>query len=158
MRTTNQEIERKFLVKNEDFKKLSTGVLIRQGFLNTAKERVVRVRVTGKMAFLTIKGISKGASRTEFEYDIPFEDALIILEELCEKPLISKYRYTIPWEDLFWEVDEFLGDNKGLIIAEIELQDENQSFELPDWIGNEVTDDPKYYNSNLVKFPYSVWK
>ncbi len=158
MKKSNQEIERKFLVKNEDFKALATGVLIHQGFLSSVKERTVRIRIAEQKAFLTVKGISKGASRTEFEYDIPFEDALIILEELCEKPLISKYRYTIPWGDLFWEVDEFLGDNQGLIIAEIELQYENQSFELPDWIGKDVTGDPKYYNSNLVKFPYSVWE
>jgi CYTH domain-containing protein len=158
MKKSNQEIERKFLVKNENFKKLTTGVLIQQGFLSSVKERTVRIRIAEQKAFLTVKGISKGASRTEFEYDIPFEDALVILEELCEKPLISKYRYTIPWGDLFLEVDEFLGENKGLIIAEIELQYENQPFELPDWIGKDVTDDPKYYNSNLVKFPYSVWE
>ena len=151
------EIERKFLVKNEDFKKSAQGVFYHQGFLNTVKERVVRVRVVGDKGFLTVKGITKGAVRTEFEYDIPVDDAKIMLETLCEKPTIKKYRHKIPWGDLFWEVDEFLSENKGLVVAEIELQHEDQKFTLPDWIEEEVTGDPKYYNANLVKKPYSSW-
>ncbi len=157
LKTMAIEIERKFLVKNEDFKKSAKGVFYHQGFLNTVKERVVRVRIVGDKGFLTVKGITKGAIRTEFEYDIPVDDAIIMLESLCEKPTIKKYRYKIPWGDLFWEVDEFLDENKDLIVAEIELQHEDQKFTLPDWIGEEVTGDPKYLNSNLVKKPYSSW-
>jgi adenylate cyclase len=158
MKNSNKEIERKFLVVSDDYKKLASGILLQQGFLSTVKERVVRVRTAGTKALLTIKGISKGAVRTEFEYEIPPEDAKVLLDEICEKPVIKKYRYTIPWGSLKWEVDEFLGENEGLIIAEIELEEENQTFEIPDWVGKEVTDDPKYYNSNLVKFPFSRWK
>lgn len=153
-----KEIERKFLVRNDDFKKLATGVLYIQGFLSTTKERVVRVRVIDEKAYLTIKGISKGATRTEFEYDIPLRDAKVMLDELCNKPIIKKYRYKIPFDDLIWEVDVFLNENEGLIIAEVELPYENKKIELPDWIGKEVTEDQKYFNSNLVINPYSTWK
>jgi adenylate cyclase len=153
----HKEIERKFLVKNNSFKDLATPVYIQQGFLNSEKERVVRIRIADRKAFLTIKGISSGASRSEFEYEIPVNEAIYMLEELCEKPIIKKYRYKIPWGDLNWEVDEFLELNEGLIIAEIELQHEDQKFQLPVWIGKEVTSDKKYYNSNLIKFPYALW-
>lgn len=132
--------------------------MYQQGFISTVRERVVRVRIAGSRAFLTIKGISKGPERREFEYEIPVEDAKILLEEICEKPIITKYRYTIPVLDLIWEVDEFLNENKGLIIAEVELQNEDQSIYRPEWLGPEVTNDSRYYNSNLVKFPFSVWK
>jgi adenylate cyclase len=153
----SKEIERKFLVKNLDFKKSAERVLIKQGFLSTVKDRVVRVRIKGEKAYITIKGISSGTSRTEFEYKIPLPDAEIMLYELCEKPIIEKYRYLVKSNDFTWEVDEFMGENEGLIIAEIELQSEEQPFEKPDWVGHEVTDDPKYYNSNLIKNPYSLW-
>lgn len=152
-----KEIERKFLVKDNTYKTLAKGVLYYQGFLSTNKERVVRVRVIGKDALLTIKGISYGASRTEFEYSIPVEDAKIMLEEMCEKPIIKKYRYILKYGDMVWEVDEFLEENEGLVIAEVELKDEAQNILLPKWISNEVTHDPRYYNANLVKHPFKDW-
>lgn len=153
-----KEIERKFLVKNQDFKKFGQGTFIKQGFLSSAKERVVRIRITDHRAFLTIKGISKGATRTEFEYDIPLKEAEIMMNELCEKPIIEKYRYRINMAEFVWEVDEFKGVNEGLIVAEIELKSEDQVFDLPDWVGEEVTQDQRYYNSNLITSPYSSWK
>ncbi|HPC36546.1 MAG TPA: CYTH domain-containing protein [Candidatus Marinimicrobia bacterium] len=152
------EIERKFLVISDDYRALAKGERYRQGYLSTAKERVVRVRTVGQQAFLTIKGINVGAVRPEFEYEIPFQDAEQILENICEKPILDKIRYQIKHCGFIWEVDEFLGDNAGLVIAEIELTDENQSFIKPDWIGSEVTGDPRYFNSNLIKNPYKTWK
>ena len=152
-----KEIERKFLVKNMDWKTNSQGIYYHQGYLNDEPERTVRVRIAGNKAFLTIKGISKGFSRDEFEYEIPLTDASEILNKLCFKPNIEKYRYRINYNNHQWEIDEFAGDNKGLIVAEIELQTEDEKFELPDWIGQEVTGDPRYYNSNLIKNPYLSW-
>ncbi len=151
-----KEIERKYLVKGEAWKELGEGVLYRQGYLNSLKERVVRARTMGPKAALTIKGITVGATRLEFEYDIPMDDCNQLLD-LCEQPIIEKKRYVIEYEGLTWEVDEFNGENHGLIVAEVELSDENQTISLPDWIGEEVTGDPKYFNSNLVKLPYSKW-
>ena len=152
-----KEIERKFLVKNQDFKKFGRGTFIKQGFLSSVKERVVRIRITGHQAFLTIKGISKGAVRTEFEYEIPLEDAEFMMSDLCEKPIIEKFRYRIKAANVVWEVDEFKGLNEGLIVAEIELKSEDQVFDHPEWVGIEVTDDPRYFNSNLIRNPYSTW-
>jgi len=120
-------------------------------------ERTVRVRTIGDMGFLTIKGKNIGATRMEFEYEIPVNDANEMLDKLCEKPLIEKIRRKIDFGGFTWEVDEFFGENKGLVIAEVELSDEAQQPELPKWIGEEVTDDPRYYNANLVKNPYSMW-
>ena len=152
------EIELKFLVQNSSWKGQAEGVHYRQGYLSTNKSRTVRVRTIKDKAFLTIKGISIGATRKEFEYEIPFNEGLIMLDELCEKPIIEKIRYKIKVEnDLVWEIDEFLGENKGLIVAEIELQHEEQSFIKPDWLGKEVTTNPKFYNSSLVKFPFYKW-
>lgn len=153
-----KEIERKFLVKDETYKTLAEGILYHQGFLNTSKERVVRIRIVGEKGFLTIKGLSEGAKRTEFEYEIPVEDAKTMLEEICEKPIIIKYRYNIQIDDLLWEVDEFKAENEGLVVAEIELHDEFQNFDKPNWLGGEVTEDPKYYNANLIKHPFKSWK
>lgn len=153
-----KEIERKFLVNNSEFKNLSRGILIRQGFLSSDKERVVRIRIIEDKAFITIKGLSKGSTRSEFEYEIPLNDAEVILDELCKKPIIEKYRYRVKTGNSIWEVDEFMGLNEGLIIAEIELEHENQAFDIPDWIGKEVTDDPRYYNSNLIRNPFTQWK
>jgi len=150
------EIERKFLVRGDAWKTGGGGVDCRQGYLSSAVERVVRVRTMGSRARLTIKGESVGAVRQEFEYDIPVEDALSLLE-LCDKPLIEKTRYVIGHGGLVWEVDEFHGVNAGLIIAECELESEDQPVVLPDWIGEEVTGDFRYYNSNLVAKPYSCW-
>lgn len=153
------EIERKFLVKNKDWKKTSIGVPYTQGYLSTNKSRTVRVRTVGDKGFLTIKGITTGFSRPEFEYEIPLADAMILITDLCEQPVISKHRYKIAaGENLVWEVDEFHGENEGLIVAEIELIEEHQTFERPDWLGKEVTGDKKYYNSSLVQHPFSYWK
>ena len=151
------EIERKYLVKNADWKALATGTVYRQGYLSTVKERTVRVRTIKDKGYITVKGIAAGATRVEYEYEIPAEDANSMLDDLCERPIIEKKRYVIDYEGLTWEVDEFNGENHGLIVAEVELSDENQTILLPDWIGEEVTGDPKYFNSNLVKHPCSKW-
>ncbi len=152
-----KEIERKFLVKGDDWRKLAKGTHYRQGYLSTVKERTVRVRTIDDKGFLTIKGITVGATRAEYEYEIPAQDANAMLDNLCEKPLIEKYRYKIDYEGFTWELDEFEGDNQGLIVAEIELADENEKFGIPEWIGEEVTGDPRYFNSNLTKQPYTTW-
>ncbi|MBW1895020.1 MAG: CYTH domain-containing protein [Deltaproteobacteria bacterium] len=152
-----EEIERKFLVKDDSFKRLSQGSKYRQGYLNSMKERVVRVRTINDNGFLTVKGITTGATRVEYEYEIPVKDADAMLDDLCEKPLIEKNRYKIKFEGFIWEVDEFFGENQGLTVAEIELEREDQPFEKPEWISEEVTGDPKYFNSNLIQNPYSKW-
>ncbi|NEX62487.1 CYTH domain-containing protein [Noviherbaspirillum galbum] len=151
------EIERKFLVKGESWKALGAGVLLRQGYLSRAPERVVRVRIEGEAAMLTIKGKSIGAARGEWEYPLPLHDAEELLDRLCERPLIEKRRYRIPHAGWVWEVDEFLGENAGLVVAEIELDREDRDIDKPDWIGDEVTGDPRYYNSNLLSLPFSRW-
>lgn len=153
-----KEIERKFLVKGDAWRSLAEGVSYRQGYLNSQKERTVRIRTVGEKAYLTVKGPTRGVTRTEFEYEIPYEDCLAMLEELAEKPIIEKKRYRIPAGSYVWEVDEFFGVNEGLILAEIELPSEDAVFEKPDWIGEEVSGDPRYFNSSLVANPYSVWK
>ena len=152
-----QEIERKYLVIGDAWRKLATGTHYRQGYLNSAKERTVRIRTIGKKPSLTIKGETRGIRREEYEYEIPYGDAMQILESLAEKPLIEKIRYQISYEGLIWEIDEFLGENAGLIVAEIELTDENQPFAKPAWIDKEVSSDPRYYNANLVQRPYRLW-
>ncbi len=151
------EIERKFLVQGELWKKGARGVLYRQGYLSTKKERTVRVRTIEDMAFLTVKGISTGICRLEFEYEIPLSDAEKMLDELCQQPILEKYRYRIPYKGFTWEVDEFLGDNSGLVIAEIELDSEDQDFARPSWLGREVSGDPRYFNSALTRRPYRFW-
>ena len=151
------EIERKFLVNGDEWRKLGKATIYRQGYLSTVKERVVRVRTIDDKGYLTIKGISRGATRLEFEYEIPVEDANTMLDELCERPLIEKKRYVVKYGGLTWEIDEFAGENEGLIVAEVELTDENQHVKLPAWIGEEVTSDPRYFNSNLIKHPYKSW-
>jgi adenylate cyclase len=151
------EIERKFLVNGEAWKDLATGTTYRQGYLSTEKERTVRVRTINDKGFLTIKGLTRGASRAEFEYDIPADDANQLLDELCLKPLIEKKRYKIQHDGLIWEVDAFFGENDGLIVAEVELESEDQVFTKPEWVGAEVTGDPRYYNANLIANPYKNW-
>ena len=151
------EIERKFLLKGDAWRSLGQPVLLRQGYLSSNKERVVRVRIEGEGATLTIKGRSSGATRGEWEYPIPLADAAELLDGLCEQPLIEKYRRRIAFAGNVWEVDEFLGANQGLAFAEIELSSEDQAFDKPDWIGEEVTHDPRYYNSSLIRLPYSQW-
>lgn len=151
------EIERKFLVKGEDWRFLATGQTYRQGYISTVRGIAVRVRIAGDRAYLTIKGKTQGMTRQEFEYPIPLNDAETMLDTLCDRPLIEKTRYAIQLGNFFWEIDEFFGDNQGLILAEIELIDENQEIDLPTWIDREVTDDPRYYNVNLVRHPYKDW-
>jgi adenylate cyclase len=151
-----QEIERKFLITRDTWR-TGVGTRIRQGYLNNEIDGIVRVRTKGKRAYLTIKGITTGITRLEFEYEIPVEDANQILDELCIKPLIEKTRYEVQVGGFKWEVDEFLGENSGLIMAEIELEDEDQGFTKPDWLGREVSGDFRYHNANLVKYPYSKW-
>jgi adenylate cyclase len=125
-----KEIERKFLVKGDVWRSLAEGTAYRQGYLNNDKERTVRIRTIGAKAFLTIKGLTVGATHSEYEYEIA---------------------------GLTWEIDEFFGENAGLIVAEVELESEGQIFEKPEWVGEEVTADPRYFNSNLIKHPYTKW-
>jgi len=152
------EIERKFLVNGDGWNERIEGTLYRQGYLSTDKHRVVRVRLAGDRGFITIKGISEGASRAEFEYEIPGNEADEMLNTLCIHPLLEKVRHKVEYRGLTWEIDEFAGENRGLVVAEVELSDEAQQVELPVWAGREVTGDPRYFNSNLVKNPYSTWK
>lgn len=153
-----KEIERKFLVKGDAWRNLAEGVRYRQGYLNSQKERTVRIRTVGDKAVITVKGLTIGCTRLEFEYQIPYADCESMLDNLAEKPLIDKTRYRIPMGKFVWEIDEFHAENDGLIVAEIELPDEDTPFERPDWIGEEVSSDPRYYNSNLVAHPYSTWE
>jgi len=152
-----KEIERKFLVRGDVWRSLAQGTAYRQGYLNSAKERTVRIRTIDEKAFLTIKGLTVGATRSEYEYEIPLADCNAMLDALAEKPIIEKKRYKVPFEGLTWEVDEFFGDNAGLIVAEVELESETQIFGKPEWVGEEVTADPRYFNSNLIKHPFTKW-
>lgn len=151
------EIERKFLLAGEGWRSLGQPVLLRQGYLSSNKERTVRVRVEDGKGALTMKGKSVGATRSEWEYAIPLSEANELLDTLCEQPIIEKYRSRIDFAGHTWEVDEFLGANLGLVVAEIELASEDEQFERPEWIGEEVTDDPRYFNSSLIRHPYSSW-
>ena len=151
------EIERKYLLSNDDWKAGAAGTLYRQGYLSTAADRNVRVRIIGDIGYLTVKGRAEGITRLEFEYEIPISDARSMLDRLCFKPLIEKTRFKIEYRGLTWEVDEFIGDNAGLVLAEVELTREEQEIELPPWIDREVTDDPRYLNSNLVSAPFKTW-
>lgn len=151
------EIEKKFLLKNKSWKsEVYKSIHIKQGYLSSEIERTVRIRVTDNEGLITIKGKTENLTRAEFEYKIPISDAIELLV-LCESPLIEKTRYLIKRQEVVWEVDEFLGANSGLIVAEVELCDENQSLDLPDWIGEEVSMDPKYYNSALIANPFMNW-
>jgi CYTH domain-containing protein len=152
-----QEIERKFLVSRELWRPRNDGTAYRQGYLSRAEDRVVRVRVAGGAAFLTIKGRTSGVSRLELEYPIPVEDAELMLDRLCERPLIEKTRYEERVGGRLWTVDVFQGENDGLILAEIELGSEEESFERPAWLEREVSDDPRYFNSELSKRPFGYW-
>lgn len=152
-----QEIERKFLVKSDVYKELANGVHYRQGYMARTPKGVVRVRVVGEKAYLTIKGKKNSISRSEYEYEIPVAEAVEMLDTLCLKPDIEKYRYRIAYEGFVWEVDEFLGANAGLVVAEIELPAEDTPFLKPEWIGEDVSHDARYYNSNLISHPYSEW-
>jgi len=152
-----KEIERKYLVKLETWKPQAEGTHFKQGYLNAQKERVVRVRIEGAKAKLTIKGITTGVTRSEFEYAIPVEDATLLLDNLCEQPLIDKHRHKELHHGKTWEIDVFHGENQGLVVAEIELGSEDEKIMLPDWVGEEVSSDPRYFNSNLLKHPFKSW-
>jgi len=151
------EIERKFLVTGTAWRALAAGVLTRQGYLASAVDRTVRVRIAGERGFLTVKGKSRDLSRAEFEYAIPVEDAAAMLAGLCEKPLIEKTRYRVPFGAHTWEVDEFHGANAGLVVAEVELASADEEPALPPWVGREVSRDERYFNVNLVKKPFTTW-
>ena len=153
-----QEIERKFLVRNVDWCVPGTGIVYRQGYLCTVPERTVRVRLIRDQGFLTVKGVTVGAARAEYEYEIPAGEAAEMLDELCERPLIEKTRYRVEHHGMVWEIDKFAGDNAGLIIAEVELEEEDQVVVLPDWVGKEVTGDRRYYNASLIAEPFSEWQ
>ena len=153
------EIERKFLVISDQYKQVAyKKSYIKQGFLNSKKERVVRVRIKDDAGFLTIKGASNksGTTRFEWEKEIDLKDAQDLFN-LCEEGIIEKYRYLVKENNHTYEVDDFLGENKGLVVAEIELENENEQFSKPNWLGKEVTGIVKYYNSNLSKLPFSKW-
>lgn len=153
------EIERKFLVADASAQaawRAAPGVAYRQGYLNRDKTRTVRVRIAGDAAFLTIKGVSVGATRAEFEYAIPVVDAQALLA-LCDGPLVEKTRHVLVYQGTTWEVDDFAGDNTGLVVAEVELHSETQTFEKPAWLGSEVTQDARYFNSNLASHPFARW-
>lgn len=158
-----KEIERKFLVVGDAWRWHTDGifhrqsVLCRHGYLNSDSNRIVRARIMGEKAFLTVKGMAEGIVRPEFEYEIPLADAEFMLDNLAERPLIEKRRYRILVDGFTWEVDEFLGVNQGLVVAEIELADENQAFTKPPWVGREVTSDPCYLNANLIRYPHTTW-
>lgn len=173
-----KEIERKFLIKSDAYRQLATGTYYRQGYIPTVNGMTVRIRIAGERAFTTFKDHAVGLTRHEFEYEIPVADAQQMLTLMCEQPQIEKHRYVIPIENcndatghpctatlpdgtavegLHWEVDEFLGDNEGLIVAELEVPSEEVHFTLPAWIGQEVTGDHRYYNSQLCKMPYKKW-
>lgn len=152
-----KEIERKFLIKRELWQPQSQGVEIRQGYLSLDPERTVRVRTKGAKGYLTIKGKNQGISRTELEYEIPYEEACQMLEELCLRPLVEKTRYLEQHGQQLWEIDIFAGDNEGLAVAEAELPSEDTALALPIWIDREVSGEARYYNSNLIKLPYKNW-
>jgi len=151
------EIERKFLVNSSELPPLENGISLKQGYMPTAPGNVVRIRTANEKAYLTIKGKTEGFSRLEYEYAIPMDEALEMLNELCEKPIVEKTRYLLPYKGKTWELDVFEGGNKGLFLAEIELSSEDEEFEIPEWIGREVSHLKEYRNNFLAKQPYSTW-
>jgi CYTH domain-containing protein len=154
-----QEIERKFLVTSDAWQRPGApGERYRQGYLSVDPGRTVRVRVAGDNAFLTVKGPSAGAARAEYEYPIPVAHAEEMLDRLCLRPLIEKTRHRVEHGGLTWEIDVFAGDNAGLVVAEVELDDEHQAIDLPPWAGREVTGDGRYANASLVTRPYATWR
>lgn len=152
------EIERKFLIKHAGWREhAASGIHLRQGYLSREHGATVRVRLAEDRAYLTLKGKTHGIARAEYEYAIPVADAQQMLEHLCQRPLIEKVRYRVAHAGLTWEVDVFEGENAGLVVAEIELTDADQTIDLPDWLGPEVSDDARYYNANLVAHPFTTW-
>ena len=151
------EIERKFLLADETWRGIAEAIPYRQGYLSTHPGATVRVRTVGDKGFLTVKGQSVGISRLEFEYEIPFTEANAMLDKLCSHTLIEEKRTKIAHEGFIWEIDEFFGENQGLLVAEIELEREEQVFIKPPWVGKEVSGDSRYFNSSLIKHPYKKW-
>ena len=151
------EIERKFLINREKLDNHYEGERIAQGYFDPDAVPTTRVRIRGDKGYLTVKGRNEGISRPEFEYEIPLGDAEYMIEKFCSKTLV-KDRFLIQHGEHTWEVDVFRGENEGLFIAELELQTENETFIKPDWLGEEVSNDTRYYNSNLINLPYSKWK
>ncbi|MGD9500719.1 MAG: CYTH domain-containing protein [Halothiobacillus sp.] len=155
------EIERKFLLKDDSWRAAVTSSRrLSQGYLTTLTDGAkasVRVRIGGDQAYLNIKSVRLGMSRDEFEYPIPIEDAGHMLANLCSGAVIEKIRHHVHFAGLLWEIDEFLGANQGLVVAEVELNSEDQTFHKPDWVGEEVTEDPRYYNVSLVRHPFAQW-
>ena len=152
------EIEHKFLLANDDWRELVTySAEFRQGYLNSDETSSIRVRIAGDKAWLNIKSATIGTHRLEFEYEIPLTDAKQIIANLCHKPLIEKRRHFVNDGAHLWEIDEFAGENQGLIVAEIELSAVGETFNKPAWLGQEVTEDVRYYNNNLSKRPYTSW-
>ncbi len=156
------EIEHKFLLKNQDWKKVAgEKKLYKQAYISTHSGTTVRVRIVGESAYLTLKGQlsgERGISRTEFEYEIPLEDAKVMITDYVDSPVVEKFRYLITYVGKVWEVDEFTGDNAGLVVAEIELESEDEKFALPDWIGDCVSSDRRYSNASLARSPFSSWE
>jgi len=152
------EIEHKFLLASDDWRReIDHSLHFKQGYLTSSPLSSIRVRISGDSAWLNIKSATIGNQRLEFEYAIPFSDANAILDELCCRPLVEKIRHFVPREPFVWEIDEFLGDNAGLIVAEIELPDIGAAFEKPVWLGKEITYDTRYYNNNLSLHPFKNW-
>lgn len=151
------EIERKFLVLNGTYLDGAEPVLIRQGYISNRAEGVVRVRTCENTAYLTIKGKNTGCKRLEYEYEIPYLDGVEMLAHLCGGLIVEKYRYQLVYGGFLWEVDRFMGGNEGLVLAEIELEDEEAVFPKPDWLGGEVTGEPRYANANLAVKPFKTW-
>lgn len=150
------EIERKFLVVGEGWR-AGEGTRYRQGYLPTTGEVTVRVRLSGEHGFLTIKGPTVGLQRAEFEYEVPIEEARELLDTLCTRPQIEKTRYELEHAGRLWQVDEFHAENQGLVMAEVEIENEDEEVELPPWVGTEVSDDPRYTNARLARHPFSRW-
>lgn len=152
------EIERKFLLRDDSWRSAAqTSQVFRQGYLNNETRCSIRVRTTNDQAWVNIKSVTIGAQRQEFEYEIPVSDGNTMLSTLALRPIIEKRRHFIELGHHLWEIDEFFGDNSGLIVAEIELQSPDESFERPGWLGKEVTEDVRYYNTSLCRHPYKDW-
>ncbi|MCG8379114.1 MAG: CYTH domain-containing protein [Proteobacteria bacterium] len=152
------EIERKYLIINDAWKvHADDGIQIIQGYMDSNEKSSIRIRINGDKANLNIKSKTIGIKRSEYDYKIPLEEAKEMLETLCDKPFIEKTRYHVKHEDHTWEIDVFAGDNEGLIVAEIELDTTDETFNLPDWAGEEVSNDPRYYNICLVTHPFKQW-
>jgi adenylate cyclase len=152
-----EEIERKFLTRNSSWRLSARGILCRQGYITRSARRLVRVRVIGGKGYLAVKSMKDTLARYEFEYPIPRVDADEMLDLICMKPLIEKTRYKVHYKGATWEIDDFMGANDGLIVAEVELKTKDQKIDLPPWTGVEVTLEPRFYNFNLVRHPFSRW-